>query len=302
MPTTPAKGRVIATGIGRGVAFFAVSAVASTLMSAGVKHLSAELHPFEIGFFRSVFGLLALTPVFLRYGLAPLRTNRLRLHLLRGGFNVFGGLSFMLGLSLVPLAKLTALNFTGPLFASALAMLVLGEPLRMRRAAALALGFAGALVIIRPGLIAVDAGSLIVVFASLCWGSAMIMVKVLSRTESSVTITLYVAIIVMPFALLAALPFWRTPNLAELAWLAGIGAMHTTAQLFMAQAFKEADATAVLPVDFSRLIWAALIGFLVFAEVPDVWTWTGGVMIFVAVLHLASRKHEGTDGEPSARV
>lgn len=280
----------------RGVAFFAVSAVAGTLMSAGVKHLATDLHPFEIGFFRSVFGLLALAPVFLRYGLAPLRTKRLRLHLLRGGFNVFGGLSFMLGLSLVPLAKLTALNFTGPLFASALAILVLGEALRMRRAAALALGFAGALVVIRPGLIAVDFGSLIVLFASLCWGSAMIMVKVLSRTESSLTIALYVAIIVMPFALIAALPFWRTPSLEELAWLAGIGAAHSTSQIFMAQAFKEADATAVLPVDFSRLIWAALVGYLIFAEVPGVWTWTGGIMIFTAVLYLASRDRKGADG------
>lgn len=301
----PAKRRFPASGAIRGIAFFAISAAASTLMSTGVKHLATNLHPFEIGFFRSVFGLLALAPVFLRYGLAPLRTKRLSLHLLRGGFNVVGGLSFMLGLSLVPLAKLTALNFTGPLFATVLAVFVIGEALRIRCAAALAVGFAGALVIIRPGLIAVDAGSLIVLGASLCWGSAMIMVKVLSRTESSLTITLYVAIIVMPFALIAALPFWRTPSLEELAWLAGIGAAHSTAQLFMAQAFKEADATAVLPVDFSRLIWATLIGYFVFAEVPDVWTWTGGVMIFAAVLYLAPRKTEGTDrgtGGRCARV
>ena len=134
---------------------------------------------------------------------------------------------------------------------------------------------------------------------SLGWGASMIIVKILSRSDSSIGITFYGALFVSPIALIAAIPFWETPTFAELAWMAAIGVFATLSNLCFNQAIKEADLTVLLPFDFTRLIWAAIIGYLVFAEAPSIWTWVGGAMIFVGGTYLAIRESRLTDA-PSA--
>jgi drug/metabolite transporter (DMT)-like permease len=178
------------------------------------------------------------------------------------------------------------------LFATALAVAVLGESIRLRRLLGLAFGFAGALVVVRPGVIDVDIGAALTVGSAALWGGTMIIIKVLSRTESSVKITIYMALMGTPLALLAALPFWRAPTLGALGLMALAGALGSLAHVALAQAFKQADVTAMLPVDFMRLVWAAVFGFIFFAEVPEVWTWLGGAMVFSAVVYIAYREKQ----------
>lgn len=275
-----------------GALMMALAAAAFSLMHAAIRHLSVtgEMHPFEVAFFRVVFGFVALAPVFLRHRWAPLKTRNLKLFAWRGALNSAAMLMFFYSLSITPLATVAALGFTAPLFATLLAMLLLGEVVRLRRWTAILVGFAGTLIILRPGVVDVGLGPLLVIGSSVVWAVALMIIKVLTRTESSVTITAYASIFLAPVCLAAALPYWTWPGIEALAWLAAIGVVGTIAQTAMNQSFKLADASAVLPMDFSKLIWAAAIGFALFGEVPDLWTWVGGALIFASATYVGIRE------------
>ncbi len=271
-------------------------------MHAVIRIASSEQHPFEIAFFRNLFGLVVLSPFLLRHGFGALRTRRLPLHAARGAVHVSAMLMFFTAVPITPLGTVAALSFTAPLFVTVGAVLVLGEVVRIRRIAALAAGFAGALVIIRPGVAALDPGSLLVLGSSAVWAGAMILIKLLSRTESSLTMTAYMAVFLTPLSSIAAAFVWRWPSPEELGWFALMGSLGTVAHLCLAQAFREADAAAVLPVDFLRLIWASVFGYLLFGEVPVLFVWIGGTIIFASTLYLAYREARVARADVSARA
>jgi len=285
-----------------GIGLMAIATVGFAAMHGGVRFLSLELdlHPFEIAFFRNFFGLIALAPWFLRQGIKPLRTQRFGLHSLRAGFNVVAMLLFFTGLSLTPIAQVQALGFTAPLFASLLAVLLLGERMGMWRWGALAVGFGGALIIIRPGFQSVDAGSLMVLASAAVWSLAIIVIKTLSRTDSSVTITAYMVVLMTPMSLVAALFFWQWPDPQQLVWLVFVGVTGTLAQLAMAQALHLADTTVVMPLDFLKLVWGAIIGYLLFDEFPELAIWVGGGVILAAATFTAYRESRRRDDRPAA--
>lgn len=275
----------------RGIAWMVGATVSAVFMIAMVRHVSAGIHPFEIAFFRQVFGLAVLTPWLLRYGLAPFRTRRIRLHGLRAAFNLVAMLAYFTAVSLMPLADVMALAFAAPIFATLLAIPVLGEVVRLRRWVAILFGFIGVLVILRPGITVMQTGSMLVLLSAAVWACALIVIKTLGRTESSLTITIYMSLLMAPFSLIPALFFWQWPDLQQLAWLVAIGAFGTIAQLMLVQSLKEAETQVVMPADFLKLIWAAALGFLVFGEVPDAFTWIGGAMIFASTTYIAWREH-----------
>jgi len=261
-----------------------------SVMHALVRHLSGALHPFEIAFFRNLFGLLAVLPLLVRAGRAGLRTRQPGLQLVRGGLAIVAMLSWFYALAIVPLAEATALSFTSALFGSLGAVLFLGERMGVRRWGAVAAGFAGALLILRPGLAAVSPGSLVVLLSALAWGSALVVVKRLARTDTTVTIVVYMSIMTTLLAALPAAFVWRTPSLIELGWLGLMGVLATIGTLATTQALRLADATAVMPLDFTRLVWASVLGYLLFSEVPDGWTWAGGVLIAASATYIAVRE------------
>lgn len=279
-----------APGVVRGMTLMVLATMCPAISAPAVRHVSQGLHPFEIAFFSAVFALLAFLPLFARRGLAPLKTVRFPLQALRGALYVIDILMIYLAISLSPLAKVTALDFSAPLFATLLAMLVLGEKVRARRVAALAVGFAGTLVILRPGLVEADLGALCALVAASGWGLSIVVVKMLSRTDSAVTTTIYTLALAIPLTLIAALPFWTAPTPTQLAWLALIGGVGCLNHLLVNQAFKEADLTAVLPLNFLKLIWISAAAYALFGEVPDLWTWVGAVTIFAAASYLSLRE------------
>jgi drug/metabolite transporter (DMT)-like permease len=274
----------------RAMALAATAAFLGTAMNVIVRHVADDLHPFEVAFFRVLFGFLALAPLLVRYGAAPFRTRRLRLLALRGVINAVGTLLFIAGLVLAPLAKVAALMFSSPLFTAVMALVVLRESIRLRRVMALIVGFAGTLVIVQPGLLEVDFGALLTLGSAAAIAVTMILAKVLVRSESALTITLYTALVAIPITFIAAVPVWQTPALEQIGWLTAAGVVGSLNHLCQAQALKEADVTAVLPVGFTRLIWASVFGYLVFAEIPDPWTWVGGTMIFFSASYIAYRE------------
>ena len=274
-----------------GVVFMVASTVAFAGMHGGVRYLALEqhLHPFEIAFFRNFFGLLALAPWFIRRGVRPLRTQRFGLHVWRALINVVAMLLFFMALGLTPIVQVQALGFTAPLFASLLAIVFLGERVFLWRWGALVVGFVGALIIIRPGVGAIDVGSLLVLGSAATWACAIIIIKLLSRTDSSVTITAYMVLLMIPMSLLPAVFVWQWPNGEQLLWLGFVGISGTLAQMGLAQAFRMAEVTVVLPLDFMKLLWGAMIGYLAFGEVPGATIWIGGFTIFAAATYIAYR-------------
>lgn len=274
----------------RGILLMVFATAMFMLMHGAIRMASAEIHPFVVAFYRNFIALLLLAPWILRYGFRILKSARPLVHLFRGGINVVSMLCFFVALGITPLAEVTALSFTAPLFATLGAVLFLGEKMRVRRWSALVIGFVGTLVILRPGFAEIGLGPMLIVFSSALWAGALLIIKVQSRTESSLTITLYMAIVMTPLSLLAAFPHWVWPDLTQLGWLVAVGALGTAGQIALAQSFREADTTVVMPFDFLKLIWAAMIGFFAFGERPDIWTWLGGTVIFASSVYIAYRE------------
>jgi len=274
----------------RGALLMAAAAACYAILHGSVRYVSSQLHPFEITFFRNLFGLIVLAPWFVVHGLEPLRTRRIGLHLLRASSNVIAMLMFFMALSMTPLAQVQALGFTAPLFTTVLAIFILGERVRLRRWTALMAGFIGALIIVRPGFQPIDTGSLLTVASAAIWAFTLITIKLLSRTDSAVTITAYMVLLMSPLSLLPALYYWTWPSPEMWLWLVVCGVSGTIAQLLMAQSFRVADATVVLPFDFTKIVWGALIGYLAFGEVVDIWTWIGAGVIFSGVTYITYRE------------
>ena len=276
----------------RGILLMLAFTILITFMVVGIRILSAELHPFEIAFFRNLFGLAVLVPLVLRNGVEPLKTRNIGLLSLRGILNGASLLLFFLAVTLVPVADIAAYSFTTPLFVTILAVLFLSERMGPRRWTGLFVGFLGAMVILRPGAGAVSVGALYALGSAAFWALTVVTIKVLSRTEASVTITFYGVLILLPITFVAASFHWTWPSAWQLLWLAVLGTAWVTAQLCVTQALKSADAGLVMPFDFAKLLWAAVAGFLIFAEVPSVWTWVGSAIIFAAATYVAYRERK----------
>ena len=274
----------------RGALWITLANACFTAMAGIIRHVSGDMHPFEIAFFRAFFGLVFMAPWFLRLGLASVRSSRVGLHVCRSLAMVAASLTWFTAVSLMPIAEVTALTFTTPLFATLGAALFLAERVGLRRAAAIGAGFAGALIILRPGVEALSMPAMAALASAAFGAIGMLIVKSLSRTESPATIVIYVGLLFTPLSLVPALFVWSTPTPESLAWLAALGLVANLGHLSFTRAMASADATAVLPFDFLKLFFTAALGYLLFAEVPDAWTWTGAAVIFGATLYTAHRE------------
>jgi len=276
----------------RGIACMIAATLLFTVMGITARYVSERIHPFEVVFFRVAFGLVLLLPLVWGYGLKHFRTAHFGLHFARAAGHVSEMLIYFVGLTMIQYAQVQALTFTTPLFATLLAVVFLRERIHLRRMTALLIGFLGAMIVIRPGVVPVETGSILILVSALGWAGVILIVKRLTRTDSSITITAWMVVLMTPMALVPAAFVWVWPTWAELGWLAVVGIAGTLGQLAVTQAFRVADTTAVLPFDFTKLIWAALMGYLVFGEVPTVWTWIGGIAIFGGSLYVALRERQ----------
>jgi len=284
----------------RGIGWMLLATFFAAAMHASVRKVTDDgLHPFEVAFFRNLFGLLALAPWFVRSGLAPLRTRRFGLYSLRAAINLCAMLAFFYALAVAPLTQVTALAFTAPVFATLLAIPILGEVVRFRRWAAITIAFAGTILIIRPGFESLGAGSALALVAALGWAAVVLIMRTLGRTESAVTITAYMSLLITPLALVPALFVWIWPTPEQFGWLVVIGIVGNLGQLCLSQALKEADTHVVMPMDFLRLIWIAIIAYVAFDEVPDLPTWAGGAVIFASGAYITYRERERGHPKPT---
>ena len=280
----------------RGITLMFISTFLFAAMHVIIRHLTETLHPFEVAFFRNLFGLIFVIPWFIRFGLAPLRTNHLKLHVYRSLMNVVAMFSFFYALSITPLAEVTALGFAAPIFTTVLAAIFLKEVVRLRRWTAVIIGFLGTLIILRPGFEEIGLGQILVLNSTIFWAVTLLLIKTIGRYDSSVTIITYMSLLQLPLSLGPALFFWTWPSPDLWIWLLAIGVLGGGAQWLMTESLRVADTSVVMPLDFCKLPWTAFLAYLAFAEIPDIFTWIGGIVIFGSALYIAYREQKVNAG------
>lgn len=275
----------------RGMLLMGLFAAVVSLGHVVARHLSQDLHPMQIAFFRTIVPLIVLVPMLMRDGPGWWRTSRPGLQFWRGMIGGIAMLTWFYSLYLIPVGDATALSFSVVLFTTVGAVLFLKETVGARRWAAIAIGLFGTLIILRPGTDAMNNGALVALVSSLFWAAALLIVKVLSRTDSPMTIVFYSSIYFTVLAGFPAIYYWICPTVTQLALLSSVGLCALAAQLAMTNALKIAETAAIMPIDFTRLIWAAALGFIWFGEFPDRWTWTGGTIVFASSVYITYREN-----------
>jgi len=273
------------------VAILAIGATFfGSFMGACVKLLSDDLHPIIICFYRCLMGLIIITPFIAKNNFQALQTDNMRLQILRALINIISMICWFTAIGMMHLEKATALGFTTPLFTTILAVIVLGEVIRFHRTAALLFGFIGILIIIRPGYMPFEFGTILMLIASFSFSFVLIFVKKLSATDSSLTIIFYHLLYMTPAFFILSLFYWQSISFNQLIIFSLMGSSGLLSHWCLAQAFKMSDTTFVMPLQFTKLIWASLIGLFIFSEQPDIWTWVGGVIIFISVVYITYRE------------
>jgi len=259
-------------------------------MNAMIRHVSSELHPLEIVFFRSLFGFVAMVPWLSRQGFGVLRTRRPGLIGFRTLLGFLSMATWFSALAIVPLGNAVALGFTAPLFAAVAAVIVLREVIRARRITALAVGFGGMLIILRPGMQSIGTGEVMVVVSALAMALSVITMKILTRTEQVGSLVVYQTMLTTPIALVPALFVWTWPSAEMWMWVILIGIVASTAHMAFTRAFSLADTMYLMPFDYLRLPQVAFLGWALFGEPTDFYTWAGAAIIAVSSIYVAHRE------------
>lgn len=262
-----------------------------------IRHLSDSLHPFVIVFYRTLFGVLAFAPFILKYGLGVMKTSHLPVHAARGLFSFLGTLGLFYAVAHVALADVVAISYAAPVFGAAGVILILKEKVRWRRIMAIAVGFLGVLVVLRPGFRELGLGVWAALLGSLALSGSLVAIKSLSGTERPQVIALYSFLFVLPGSLIVAAFFWSWPTWQELLLLGVMGILVGLGHTALARAFAYSDATAVLPFDFSRIIFATLLGVIAFGEPVDAVTWLGAALVLGATVYVAHREAQIARGK-----
>ncbi|SLN12270.1 DMT family transporter [Oceanibacterium hippocampi] len=273
----------------RGALWVIAAGILGSLMGMLIKLVGTRIDSAQIVFFRSAFGLVAVMPFVIRGGRRSLRTRRPVIHLVRGVLGLTGMSCLFYSLTQLPLADATALTFTKPLFLIVLAVLFLGEAVNWRRWSATAVGFLGVLIIMRPDT-GIDPAVFVALAGAFLVACVAVLIKRMSATETQVSMIFYFGVIVTTLSLVPALLVWKNPTPIEFGALILTGFLGTAAQSCMIRGFTFGEATAVAPFDYGRLLYAGLIGYVVFAEIPDRWAIVGALVIVGSTLYIAYRE------------
>jgi len=275
----------------RGILWVGISGMLFALLNVFTLIPSQHLNPYVMAFMRYFFGTLMLLPIVLKLGLhRSMSTNRLPLHLFRGCIHACGMFLWFVGLPLTTLASITALGFTGPIFVTIGAAMFLGERVRMRRWMAVLVGFAGAMIIIRPGVGDLGLGAICILISTPIFSASNLISKALARTETANKIVIWQHLTILVFACPVALWFWQTPGPTDLLWFVAAGLCGTLGHICQQNGYQLADITLLQPIGFLSLLWNALLGYFLFFQQPDVWTFVGAAVIFASALYISHRE------------
>lgn len=294
---------VVASSSGRrhnpivGVLWMVAAAIAFSVTITTVRYLSDKFTTFEIVFFRQMFGVLIMLPWLIRAGIGVLKTDQIRIYLVRAVSTYCAMIAAYYSVVLISIADSIALQFTLPFFTIIIAMVALGEKIRSHRWIATMVGFIGAMIIIRPGFADVNAGMLIALGAAALYGISDTCTRFLSGKDSVNVVVFFGFILQLPIAAVPAAMTWVTPEWADLGFILIFVVAAVGAQFCITQSFANAEAGLVSPVLFVRLPFVAVLGFIFFNELPSAWTWIGAAILFASTFWSTRRDAQLTDAE-----
>ncbi|MGB1446006.1 MAG: DMT family transporter [Arenicellales bacterium] len=274
----------------RGIAWMLLTGMLFVGVTVAVRYLGTNMNPVQAAFIRYCFGIVLILPLLSRAGIMSLDRDRLGFHALRGLVHGGGVILWFLAMSRIPISEVTALGFTTPIFVTLGAAVFLSERLKPYRVAAVVLGFIGALLILRPGLRVIDIGALAQLGAAPLFACSYLMAKSATRREASSMIVVLLSVFCTLTLALPALLVWRTPTLDELLLLGLTALLATSGHYCMTRALEAAEVSAVQPFTFLQLVWATILGLILFDETPDVWIWIGGAVIVGSATWMAQQE------------
>lgn len=274
----------------RAAGLMLASTVLFGFMVVTIRLAAASLHTFEIAFFRNFFGLLAALPLLLIHGPGLLRTTQFPRYLFRCLVGVTSMLCGFWAIGHLPLAQAVSLSYSTPLFVTIAAAALLGEQVRARRWVAVALGFCGVLLIVRPGSTQFSTGTLVALMAALLSSIVAIQIKQLSATEPADRIVIWTTLLWVPMSLVPALGVWEWPQGITWLWVVAAGVFGTGGHMLWTRALKLGEVSALTPISFMQLPIVGLFGWLLFEEILDAWTVAGTLVILGSNAYIAHRE------------
>jgi drug/metabolite transporter (DMT)-like permease len=274
----------------RGIAFIIGSTVFLASSDAMAKYLSLTLPAVQIAWIRFLIFAMIFVPAMLTTSPNVFRSTRPSLQIWRGVALLSSSLFFIFGLRFLPIAEASATSFVAPIFVTALSIGFLGEKVGVRRWLATIVGLFGVMVIVRPGTSAFHPAAMLPIISACGWACTLIMTRMISGKDRAITTMAYSSLV--GFCILSVVVpwFWITPSWSGIALGVGVGIASTTGQGIVVLAFRYADASVLAPFSYTQLVWASILGFLIFGEVPDLWTVVGAAIIIASGLYTAHRE------------
>jgi drug/metabolite transporter (DMT)-like permease len=261
------------------------------LLNVSVKELASEMPPLFVAWGRWIGGIVLIVPWMLwTVGFDGMRTRDLKLHCLRGLFHTPGYGLWYEAVVWLPLATMSALGFTGPIFVTLGAVLFLRETVHWRRWLGVAVGFAGMLVIVRPGIVEMNPGIIMMSLAVPLIAGSNLIAKVVSGRDKPAVVVLWQSIVGAICFTPLGLWYWQTPTLPQLGLFLAAGFFGTLGYFFITWAYRLLDISALQSITFLAIVWAALMDVMVWGKTADVWTFVGAAIIVAATTYIAHRE------------
>lgn len=291
VPGLKVLARLPATGPLAGIFWVTVSmALLSALAAFSRAAMSAGLHPFQVVFLRNLFATLMLLPLLAWRGPSLLHSSQLSLYGVRVLVSLLSMQAWFYALSLIPMGEVTAISFLAPVFGTVGAIFLLGERVRLRRWTAVAVGFLGAMIILRPGVAPLGLGQACAVASALLTGLTVIMVKQLTTQDDPDKIVFLTNLMLTPLSLVPALFVWSWPGADALFPVLGMGLFAMLGHVALVRGYAATDASLAMSFEFSRLPFSVAVAYVAFGETIDGWTWVGAAIIFAASVYIARRE------------
>ena len=276
----------------RGMGWMVLSGMCSTGVMASVRHVGPDLPSAVSATVRYAMGIVFLAPLLMRAGFRFPTGRLLFLHIVRGTFHGLGVLLWFYAMARIPMAEVTAIGYTTPIFMTIGAVLMFGEQIQLRRIGAVMAGLAGVYLILRPGFETLSSGQLAQLASTPLFAIAMLMVKRLTQVDRPAMIIIMLNFVCLAVLAPVAAANWQTPSAMQFAWLAAATVGATAGHYCLTRSYGIADITVVQPVTFLQLVWTSAFGFLLFAETPSVWVFAGGGLILAASTYIAHRERK----------
>ena len=276
---------------GKGLLLMALGMFLFSAVDTMAKFLTGDLHPFQIVWARQLGLVLGALLLVAWTSGRVLKTRHPRLQVLRGVVAACSAALFIFGVTYVPLADAVAVSFVAPFMVTVLGALLLKEPVGIRRWAAVTLGFVGALIVIRPGLGAVHPAAFLIVLAAFFFAIRQIISRALSDTDRTSTTIVYTAMVSVAVLTVPMVAVWKSPSTEQVLILAVMAVLAACAEICVIKALELAMAVVVAPMQYTLILWGTFYGFVVFDQLPDLWTWVGTAVIVVTGLYTLRREY-----------